>query len=65
MCRVNFRNIPERSLEPPADRRQVFADCVVCEKPIKEFDDCLDLPNVGYVCMHCVDKYKRIEVTLD
>ena len=65
MCYVDFRNIPEKSLEPPADRRQVYADCDFCDEPIKEFDDCVELPNAPCICMRCIKKYTKLEVTLD
>lgn len=61
----DFRNIPERPLEPPEDQRPVFADCVCCDESIREYDDCVDLPNVGYVCMCCIKNNTKLEVTLD
>lgn len=64
MKRIDFRNIPERSLEPPEDGRQVYADCSICEESIKEFDDCVELPNHQCICMNCINKYTKLEVTL-
>lgn len=58
------RNVPEKGLEPPEDRRQVYADCSVCEEPIKEFDDCVELPNQQCICMRCINKYTKLEVTI-
>lgn len=62
--RFCFRNIPERSLEPPEDGRQVYADCVVCNESIKEYDDCYEFDNLGCICMTCATGALRIEVTL-
>ena len=60
----NFSNAPERGLEPPEDRRQVYADCDVCGESIKEFDDCVELPNHQHICMHCINKYTKLEVEI-
>lgn len=57
-------NVPERSMIPPKDARQVYADCVVCNDSIKEYDDCYEFPNIGCVCMTCATRHLRIEVTL-
>ena len=64
MCRVNFKDVPERSLEPPEDRRQVYADCVVCGEPIREYDDCYEFEFIGCICERCVSEARRVEVTL-
>ena len=58
-------NIPERTLEPPEDRRQVYADCIICGEPIKEFMDCYQFDSIGCICEACAEQAHRIEVTLD
>ena len=63
MCKINFK-VPERNLEPPEDRRQVYADCMVCDESIREYDECLELPDGQCICSKCVKKHTKLEVTL-
>lgn len=58
-------NCPEPSYEPPEDSRRVFADCIICEDPIREGDDAYDIPNYGYCCARCIRSAKISEVEVD
>lgn len=57
--------MPERSLEPPEDKRKIFATCKICEEPIKEGDDAWDIPDYGYCCAGCIKDARIIEVEVD
>lgn len=58
-------NIPEPNLEPPEDRRKIFASCPICEEPIREGDEAWDIPNYGYCCARCISDahIHEVEVT--
>ena len=65
MCKLNFRDIPEPPLNPPERKRKVYADCLVCEEPIFEFEDCYEFnePNLkGCICDRCADSHRMWEV---
>lgn len=54
---MNYMNIPERSLEPPEDRRKVCYVCACCGEEIREGDEYWDLRSagLGVLCERCVD----------
>lgn len=58
-------HVPELPLEPPEDRRPVYATCQVCEEPIRAGDDAWNIPNFGYCCERCIDDAHEIEVEVD
>lgn len=57
--------IPEPSLDPPEDDRRVYGECVICEEDIMEYDDLYDIPSFGICCTRCIERARRIEVTID
>ena len=58
-------SIPEPSLEPPEDRRRVFASCPICEEEIREGDEAYDIPDYGYCCARCIKSAHICEVEVD
>lgn len=60
-----YSSLPERGLEPPEDRRKVFAECPICEEPIREGDEAWDIPNYGYCCASCMRDAHIVEVEVD
>ncbi len=47
--------LPERSLEPPEDRRAVAYTCTCCGELIREGDEYWEIPGFGIFCEACVD----------
>lgn len=65
MKRTIFNSIPEPNLNPPEDKRRVFASCTICDDDILEGDDAWDIPNYGYCCARCIKGARIIEVEVD
>lgn len=60
-----YNNFPERPLEPPEDKRPVFAICPICDDEIRAGDEAWDIPNYGYCCERCIKDAHIIEVEVD
>ena len=62
---MNYRDIPERDLNPPEDRRETVYRCMICDDPIREGDDYYEVPGFGPCCEGCIEESKKYDAELD